>query len=88
MDHDDKYRAREQEAEAAVAGWRTRWAFFSLVWMLLVLLLAILLWPRFQGAPLSQVLVAFGAVAVTPPLLDYFLSRAIAGVLERRVHRH
>lgn len=80
-------REHEQEAEATVAGWRTRWALFAVVWVLLVLLLAVLLWPRLQGAPLRQLLLAFGAVAVTPPLLDYVFSWGIAGMLERRTHR-
>lgn len=86
MLQDDKN--HDDEADATLGSWRARWAFFAVVWAVLVVMLALLLWPRFQRAPLREFLLVFGSVAVAPPALDYFFSWGIAGMLGRRTRRH
>ncbi|HET8730144.1 MAG TPA: hypothetical protein VFM34_03450 [Moraxellaceae bacterium] len=85
MRQDEK--KREHEDDAALVSWRARWAFFALVWTVLVVMLAVLLWPRFEPGPLHEFLLVFGTVAIVPPTLDYVFSWGIAGLLERRARR-
>lgn len=88
MSPDEKYRAQAREAETAVAGWRLRWGLFSLVWALLVLLLAAWLWPALvgYGRPGHEVLAGVALVALGPPALDYAISSSIARLLQQRLH--
>lgn len=78
---------QERKKEATLEGWRPRWAFFSLVWVLLVGLLASWLRPAFATLLPHELLLVTALVAVIPPALDYFFSLAIADVMERRVHK-
>lgn len=79
---------QQHETERALAGWRLRWAFFAVVWVLLVVLLSTVLWPAFATLQPRELLLVIALVAVIPPALDYFFSLAIADVMARRWHRH
>lgn len=79
---------REHEKEQALENWRPRWAFFSVVWVLLVGLLASWLRPAFAALLPHELVLVTALVAIIPPALDYFFSLAIADVMEKRVHRH
>lgn len=78
---------QEHRKEEALESWRPRWAFFSLVWALLVLSLAIWLQPAFTALDPLELALVTALVVVIPPALDYFFSLAIADVMERRVRR-
>lgn len=78
---------QEQRKEQTLESWRPRWAFFSVVWGLLVLALAIWLRPAFTGLGPFELVLVTALVVVIPPALDYFFSLAIAGVMERRVRK-
>lgn len=77
----------ENKKEQALENWRPRWAFFSIVWVLLVGLLASWLRPAFASLLPHELLLVAALVALIPPALDYVFSLAIADVMERRVHK-
>lgn len=78
---------QEHRKEEALESWRPRWAFFSVVWALLVLLLVAWLRPAFATLDTFELVLVTALVVVIPPALDYFFSLAIADLMERRVRK-
>lgn len=78
---------KEKEALQALADWRPRWAFFALVWVGVVALLATVLWSWLEGLGERERVLVFALMAVIPPALDYFFSLGIARLLGPRLQR-